>query len=208
MSKYFLIVLLLFFSTFVYSSEVSIPGRCHNPSGYTLTPQAACLAIQQTSYPATLSQFTLIASYKQTTASSIDYYCRASTTQANYATAFCTTTYLSQCSQPNTWNLTKTICSSPAVTCSDGSTAETLSACPIQCTLPQIRDAPTNTCYTPPPVCNAGDHKALYVVSGQFPAAGTPPTLILRKNADGTESVTRQPSCSVDVPTPYPIHHR
>jgi hypothetical protein len=97
-------------------------------------------------------------------------------------------------------------CVYPTVTCPDGSTAANLSACPIQCTLPQIRDASTNTCYTPPPVCNAGDHKALYVVSGQFPAAGTPPTLILRKNADGTESVTRQPTtvmfggCTYTIP--------
>ncbi len=39
-------------------------------------------------------------------------------------------------------------CVYPPVTCPDGSKAANLSACPIQCTLPALRDSVTNTCHT------------------------------------------------------------
>ena len=78
------------------------------------------------------------------------------------------------------------MCDKALVTCPGGTQAANLASCPVTCT--------------------AGSHKSLFITSGQFPPGGSAPTLFLRKNADGTESVATVPntvmygSCVYTIP--------
>lgn len=65
-------------------------------------------------------------------------------------------------------------CVSQGVTCPEGSTAQTLAQCPVQCTPPKIRNAATNTCETP--ACPPGQSRdqTLGKTQGQCVAIQSP----------------------------------
>lgn len=77
------------------------------------------------------------------------------------------------------------------------------SNCLIVCTSPQIRDATTNTCTTPPPPCTAGQTKTLLVLSGTYPTDGTAPTFKLNQDRTAVSEVhttVNQGGCVYNLP--------